>query len=292
MNHNSSVFTNSCLNVPVDPINKMPKTEYERVKTRSADPSSIESCSSCSMIVPDLDLNSQKLKDFYCSIPDYNDINHLPRDEFYSILRNLREKRKAMLGIPAEEIDGLCDGLLDSFKSEDITESKLSAKNPFTFRTRKPTENKRNRITNSIFFKDSTKNLTLTTRNAKMCSKQLLPEKNNEDGGNKNICDEFKTKSVQSSCKLNKLKTDRPKRNDSACSISWYDTKIECKDEIDKKFSNLFESKRNVKQFKSDIEEFNTQSMPASPMRSIRRVSPLRRRKSITITKPFKMTER
>ncbi|CRK93460.1 CLUMA_CG006996, isoform A [Clunio marinus] len=42
------------------------------------------------------DLNFLSLKEFYNSIPDYSDINHLPEKEFYRELNNLKKKQQEL----------------------------------------------------------------------------------------------------------------------------------------------------------------------------------------------------
>lgn len=107
MTHLTSAFKNLCLRVPVDPISKMPKSAYERREKCLTQQCSIESSSTCSVAAADVD--AIKLKEFYRSIPDYNEINHLPPDEFYSTLKSLREKKKVMLGLAIEFIDDCND---------------------------------------------------------------------------------------------------------------------------------------------------------------------------------------
>ncbi|XP_072929946.1 uncharacterized protein [Epargyreus clarus] len=261
--HQCSVFRNSCIKIPVDPITKMPKTSHERhgiVKTVTEN-CSIDSSTTCSL--SGAEIEAEKLKDFYRSIPDYNDINHLPESEFYSTLKSLRDKKKIMLGLAVEHID---DCKLDDMIKTDSEFRKANNGSRSPILSRRRLSDDRN-LSNAIL-----KN----TQNVKTSSLKRPQQKtvNHKANG----FDVSNTKDISSNKKL-----DRPKRNHSACSISWHDDKIDCKDEVDEKFEQFFEQQND--------DDFKTRSMPSSPLRT-RRVGKLRRRKSITIPKPFKMTER
>lgn len=276
MTHNCSVFRNACLKVPVDPFTKMPKTAYERKGKTVKQQSSIDSISTtCS--VSTADIEAEKLKDFYRSIPDYNDINHLPEEQFYSTLKSLREKKQIMLRVAVEHIDE-CDKHGKPIESilvkTSIRDKEAKCRTNSTLRTKYSSENKDNvadpvlssrKVTGAAFKKHSRKTAGFTDTNVEddlKLTPDILPL------GRENI------------------RPDRPKRIQSACSISWSDAKIE-KTEIDHKFDEFFDGRKYTSTSK-DL--FKTQSMPSSPLRLQR--SPIRRRKSITIPKPFKMTER
>lgn len=294
MNHINSVFKNSCLKVPVDPVSKMPKTFYERRTKHAVRPqSSIDTTSSCSIAAPDLD--ADKLKDFYKSIPDYNDINHLPEDEFYSTLKSLREKKKLMLGIAIEHID-VCDGDIDKTfhlytKSPDLPSSipnKIKTKMNSTLRRKSSAEGIGNLINNDSK-KASNHGEYLGSKTTPTCLKQPARKTSLIDDGDKNLKGELKVTSLKSN--LEKSRLDRPRRNHSACSITWNDN-IEPKTEVDQKFEQFFIEKRYpCVSVNDDDDDFKTRSMPTSPLRIRRSRSPSRNR-IVTIPKPFKMTER
>lgn len=295
MFHHSSVFTNSCLKVPVDPISKMPKTAYERKQKRVTGQCSIESVSTtCSVSTADVD--AEKLKDFYRSIPDYNDINHLPAEQFYSTLKSLREKKKVMLGIAVDHIDD-CIGngkALDSkCKPEDDTLRHLQKKNTkskYNHGIRRKYSADKTDVTDMKNDPTKTYNTTLPTitSSVKRPSRKCMYSENTEKYN-----DDLKL-TRESPVKETLVRAERPRRNQSACSISWNDAKIESKNDIDQKFDQFFDGKKYSNGLsKVDIgDDFKTQSMPSSPLRIKRTGSPSRRRKSITIPKPFKMTER
>lgn len=302
MTHHTSVFNNSCLRVPVDPISKMPKSAYERKEKIRNQQSSIDSSSTCSVGAADLD--AEKLKNFYRSIPDYNDINHLPTEEFYSTLKSLRDKKKVMLGLAIEFIDdcnGNDDKILNNLTLENsrlpaMTKSSKIKGNRIPRRKlstgSKDSNNKNdhnNHITSSALSKPRASNNITESCLKPSVRKSVAPTTMVEK---KNGHEDLKIAPMKSN--LEKTRTERPKRNHSACSISWNDAKFESKNEIDQKFDEFFDGKKydscNIKDFDGD--DFKTQSMPSSPLRSKRCGSPTRRRKSITIPKPFKMTER
>lgn len=277
--HRCSVFKNSCLNVPVDPISKMPKTAYERNERNILEQCSIESIRSCS--VSGTDVDAEKFKDFYRSIPDYNDINHLTETEFYTTLKRLRDKKKLMLGLAVEHIDD-CNVYND--KLFEKMDKDIYIKN------RKMQKRKTSQDRNI-----DKANLDLDSiGNASKESIKMPVHKLGSDEVLKNIekkCDNdiaILDRKKNSSLTVKGSKLDRPKRNHSACSISWHDVKNEVKNDVDDKFDRYFEGNRL-----NDEEIYKTQSMPASPLRTQRCGSSLpERRKSITIPKPFKMTER
>lgn len=265
----------------MDPSSKMPKTSYERRK-HFTEQNSIESSSTCSIAPPNIE--AEKLKNFYRSIPDYNEINHLPADQFYSTLKSLREKKKVVLGLAIERIDtnGDIDKTLELFvKTDNI--GPCSAMNKPKFRRKLSDERKE----------------TLDKNVTNKCSDFFIPKNSNgkKHAPRKTITSDVVKNTNElkvTSLKSNLEKSDRPKRNHSACSISWNDAKLELepKCEIDHKFEKFFEGRRYMSPVKYDDDDFKTQSMPSSPLRGRRSRSPCRRRRSITIPKPFKMTER
>ncbi|XP_063367168.1 protein FAM161B [Cydia amplana] len=297
MNHRCSVFANACLKLPVDPVSKMPKPDYERKEKFVIAQNSIDSSSTCSVNI--VNVNTEKIKDFYRSIPDYNEINHLPTEEFYSTLRSLRQKKKVMLEYAVDLIDD-CNGDNLQAKEEAYTnETKVNDK-PVkshyggTLRHKYSAEKKdktsefngaarmnRRRVS------DCSNNNVLSVSSMKQPSKKLTVTNIEVK-----IDDDPKMNPVKFSSM--KEKTSKPKRKHSACSISWNDDKIERKNEVDQKFDKFFDGAEysRLKKGNMDDDEFKTQSMPSSPLRAKRFGSPQRRRKSITVPKPFKMTER
>lgn len=294
MSHYGSVFKNSCIGVPVDPVSKMPKTSYERkcknaVRRRQ---SSIDTSSSCSIAATAAaDLDADKLKDFYNSIPDYNDIHHLPEDEFYSTLKSLRDKKRLMLGIPIKHIDD-CDGDIDKTVHAYAKSPDLPCAIPNKIKTKMhPTSRRKPSIEGQGNAKNDSKVLNgggeySRTNPPPTCLKQPIRKTslNDEDKSQKS---DIKVTALKSN--LEKTRTDRPKRINSACSISWNDKK-ETKKEVDEKFEQFFIGKRHP--CRDDDDDFRTRSMPTSPLRIRRNRSPTRINRGITVPRPFKMTER
>lgn len=277
--HRCSVFKNSCLNVPIDPLSKMPKTAYERNETNLTEQCSMESLTSCSIF--DIDADAEKLKDFYKSIPDYRDINHLTEGEFYKTLKILREKKRLMLGLAVEH-DNICT--IDNDQLYDKLEKDPSVKKNMKI------SRKKNKEDGNIDKRD------IDTGSNKTLSKETIkvPVRKFEFNDGAKQIKENKKKEViidntENNLTVKSSKLERPKRNHSACSISWHDDKVDNKNEVDKKFEQYFETNKSL----NDEEIYKTQSMPSSPLRTQRLgSSSRRRRKSVTIPKPFKMTER
>lgn len=284
MNHFSSIFTNSCVRVPRDPVTKMPKTAYERKLKQQT---SIDSSSTRSDIMPDLD--AEKLKEFYRSIPDYKDIHHLDREEFYTTLKLLRDKKNKIFSQTITNIDVY----EKEYEANLGTHTKT---NYSTMKFDKNVEGKRHKLPLYTSNLSVNCNDNINISNSLMTNK-IRSNKNNEYKDKKVNITEVDIKDDQSDCYLKTNKTAeeslikeevKPKRNYSACSISWND-KV---DEVDTKFVNFFESHNSDDAY--DIKYQNkSRSAPTSPVRGKRALSPcLRKKKTITVPKPFKMTER
>ncbi|XP_059053300.1 protein FAM161A [Achroia grisella] len=291
MSHRYSVFINSCLKLPVDPVSKMPKTAYERKTRPIIDQVSIDSTSTVGSVVA-VDIDAEKLKDFYRSIPDYNDIHHLPEDEFYSTLRSLRERKKVMLGLAVERIDHCIE---NKSKNQEIDTAFCKTEQDTgidAFLKSKLKYRESNRRQYSAEKKEGDKvkceiaKVTIPTSDSTLKRPTRKVTKQNEQSS-----DDIRIPKKGSSIR-EKSKADRPKRNHSACSISWNDTKFERKDDIDQKFEQFFDDKKYSIRKGNEDDDFKTRSMPSSPLRLKRTISPTRGRRSVTIPKPFKMTER
>lgn len=290
MNHCTSVFTNSCLRVPVDPISKMPKTAHERQQNRVSAQCSIDSSSVCSATA--IDVDTERLKDFYKSIPDYHDINHLTEDDFYSTLKSLREKKTVMFGLAVNNINNSDDTFYRKYDnlipSNESLAPTIPVKAGAMYIRRK--HSKEEKELNDIEI-DSLKILrnpnpgnnktnTCLKRTTRKSSNTIYPSNTDKN---------FKITTMSSGVEKRELNS---KRNHSACSISWNDANIQNKDEVDEKFKQIFDEKKFSRIGVTDSnEEFQTQSMPSSPLRFRKSFLP-KRRTSITIPKPFKMTER
>lgn len=285
MNHRCSVFANSCLKLPVDPISKMPKPDYERKDKIVTCQNSVDSSSTSSVYA--VKVNTEKIKDFYRSIPDYNDINHLPAEEFYSTLKSLRQKKKVMLEFAVDQIDdsNSQNTLVreDAYSNHNGINDKSVDKKDVSRDNSEATNHYRKFNINSA---QTSKNLTVPVMKQQL--KKLTVSNLEVTVGEDPKMIPNKTSSMKE-----KNKSNKPKRNHSACSISWNDDKVETKNEVDQKFQKFFAGAEYSKLKKVHLDdEFKSQSMPSSPLRGKRFGSPPRRRKSITVPKPFKMTER
>lgn len=98
--HSSAVFNNSCLKVPRNPSSHQPAPVYEQKRLNhlknQATKLSLEENNMRSKRLPsDSDRDTIKsLVEFYDSIPEYDDVNHLPAKEFYRRLEHLKQKQK------------------------------------------------------------------------------------------------------------------------------------------------------------------------------------------------------
>ncbi|XP_062554666.1 protein FAM161A [Armigeres subalbatus] len=123
--HGRSVFANSCIKKPLSPRSKHPNPSYlipqcsldrgpddpqaqdnlnmiTRKKANSKCPLArtghqrrTKCCSITHQLRKETD-NFQSLVKFYDSIPDYDDMHHLPNDEFYCKLNTLRKKQQEL----------------------------------------------------------------------------------------------------------------------------------------------------------------------------------------------------
>lgn len=103
--HSSSVYNNSCLKLPRNPQNNYPLPTYEQkllnqlqneatklgLKLSSPQQENISKMQSSKTSKDPI----KSFIDFYDSIPEYDDINHLSNKEFYQKLQTLKEKRKS-----------------------------------------------------------------------------------------------------------------------------------------------------------------------------------------------------
>lgn len=96
--HTSAVFNNSCLKVPLNPVNKLPAPTYEQkylnqLKNQALK-LNVDNSNKDSISMKSKKDNKETLIDFYDSIPDYSDINHLSNQEFYKKIEHLKAKQK------------------------------------------------------------------------------------------------------------------------------------------------------------------------------------------------------
>lgn len=256
----------------------MPKTAYERKQKSTLQQNSIETISTHRSVTPP-DIEAIKLKEFYNSIPDYSDLNHLPPEEFNATLKRLRDKKRAMFQNAIEHIDAVDNGneqAVNSVTVQSIITKKTKSRINSSLRRRYSSNGAKGNISKSDYVEESNKNFQ-SQRKSSFADINRQLESNLKISSMKSLDD----KGLES----------KPKRNHSSCSITWHDSKIASKDDIDEKFAEFFGGVTygDTKDFD---DEFKTRSMPSSPLRNRRMTSPTKRRQSITIPKPFKMTER
>lgn len=88
--HSSSVFNNSCLKAPLRPSSGQPFPIYEQKHLHQLR-------NQAKKLADEKTRSKTTLKsflEFYGSIPEYDDVNHLSNKEFYRRLENLREKQR------------------------------------------------------------------------------------------------------------------------------------------------------------------------------------------------------
>ncbi|CAH0551221.1 unnamed protein product [Brassicogethes aeneus] len=95
--HNSSVFKNLCLRTPKNPTSDHPLPTYEQKYLNhlknEENKISLEINEMKNRMV-DQKESFKNFIDFFDSIPEYDEINHLSNKEFYKKLENLKEKQK------------------------------------------------------------------------------------------------------------------------------------------------------------------------------------------------------
>lgn len=134
-NHTNSVFNNSCLKVPRNPKSDHPSPVYEQKYLNQLE----NQFRKLNLESDDLDMKSKRgevnkdtiksFLDFFGSIPEYDDINHLSNKEFYKKLENLKEKQKFYQEYLMNEIKFDCK---DTEWIEDYKNMKLGAKDAKT----------------------------------------------------------------------------------------------------------------------------------------------------------------
>lgn len=102
-NHNTSVFNNLCLRVPKNPNSDSPIPIYEQKFLNQM--RNQETKNNLEIEIKSGDKETLKsFIDFFDSIPEYDDINHLSNKEFYKKLDNLKEKQKTYYQLMKDEL--------------------------------------------------------------------------------------------------------------------------------------------------------------------------------------------
>uniref|UniRef100_A0A336MBR8 CSON014764 protein n=1 Tax=Culicoides sonorensis TaxID=179676 RepID=A0A336MBR8_CULSO len=102
--HNYSVFANNCVKPPLHSSTKLPNPSYLKPKCAMKDNSNktknsnLKKCKKFSSLLSLTAENNNflSLRDFYDSIPDYNELHHLSQCDFYKELDTLKRKRNEL----------------------------------------------------------------------------------------------------------------------------------------------------------------------------------------------------
>lgn len=132
--HTSAVFNHSCLKVPINPVNKLPAPTYEQkylnqLKNQALK-LNVDNNNKDSNNMKAKNDNKESLIDFYDSIPDYSDINHLSNQEFYKKIEHLKAKQKSYYEYLEAELnlDNKVDNFIDDYKRQASGERTSSRK--------------------------------------------------------------------------------------------------------------------------------------------------------------------
>ncbi|GBP04053.1 Protein FAM161A [Eumeta japonica] len=285
----------------------MPKTAYEGNERSSTQRSSAGSRSTI-LSASAVDVDGEKVKEFYRSIPDYNDINHLPEEEFYSTLKSLRDQKKIMLRHAVTHVNDVNGNstimereFRPMYEKENVRISNTK-ENYNYIEKRKLDEKCIYNVTGQTIEvpNDIMKTSNSQTKSSVRREKRKTVRKTSSEGRssmNKTLSCLQPSDEKLKSLPVTDIKSNRqdfkPKRNHSSCSISWDDQNKFSKNEIDRKFESFFNENNYFDDDNKMRNKETSRSMPSSPLRVKRSLSPvLRKRKSITIPKPFKMTQR
>ncbi|KAL7727205.1 hypothetical protein ACLKA6_004469 [Drosophila palustris] len=104
--HTNRAYLNSCVKVPIDPCNNCPAPVYNRPKLcmgkqNKATESSTKSVDATATTTWTGQTGIRCLAKFYDSIPDYCEVKHLHKAEFYSTLESLRTTSRELRAQPA-----------------------------------------------------------------------------------------------------------------------------------------------------------------------------------------------
>lgn len=130
--HNSAVFNNACLKVPRNPVSQQPSPIYEQkylnqLKNQARKLSlETKGLNMRGKYSPESDRSVLKsLIEFYDSIPEYDDVNHLSNKDFYRKLQNLKEKQRTFYDYIRHErkYDSKGTDWIDDYKNLNIGKS-------------------------------------------------------------------------------------------------------------------------------------------------------------------------
>ncbi|XP_062124013.1 uncharacterized protein LOC133837317 isoform X1 [Drosophila sulfurigaster albostrigata] len=115
-------YLNSCIKVPIDPCNNCPAPVYNRprlcmgkqAKAKASSPKSLDAAATATWTSQ---TGIRSLAKFYDSIPDYCEVKHLHKAEFYSTLESLRTTSRELRSAPADPSKERCASATPSYGS-------------------------------------------------------------------------------------------------------------------------------------------------------------------------------
>lgn len=287
MSHTSAVFNHSCLKIPVNPENKLPAPIYEQklinqLKNQSLKENILEdSCNKLEKMKNSKALQNSKYKafiDFYDSIPDYSDVNHLSTKEFYRKLEALKAKQKCYYEYLDIEykLDNRVESSPDDYKEEIKGKRKTSALK----------QNTKNEIKSSTAFRD-----TPDTEDSLSSCKEIVvaPPSRRSVRIESPKSDSFNIESPR----FHSLQEKSKKRNISSADSKFSESSKfihSFTDSLGDEDKDFCDDILKNNELDEDIKDCGTRSLPNSPTR--KKNTSLWNDCGITIPKPFKMTVR
>ncbi|KAK4885131.1 hypothetical protein RN001_001402 [Aquatica leii] len=269
--HTSSVFNNACLKIPRDPISQNPSPIYEQKYVSNMHNE---------MIKMDMtnDVNTSKSKslesadkvilksfiEFYDSIPEYDDINHLSNKDFYRKLENLKEKQKSFNKFMYHNnCENKSNDWMEDYKRLNIREKR--------FKKNFKQKNKQFNKLNSERLRREYAESTFSDRDLKPSSRRSVRIESPSDKSDSSVPHHTCTKSIANISTTSSKYYD--KSNFSYNGSPWEDT--------------------SVNDFRSDSDRdiaLAIRSVPNSPIKNNCGIG--WKENGITIPKPFQMTVR
>lgn len=133
--HSTAAFNHSCLKIPRNPINKQPFPICEQRLLRQLENRL------CRLDIGHNEMKTKQspneikkttktLLEFYGSIPEYEDIHHLPAKEFYRRLEYLKEKQRDFYDFLDQEFkyESKENGWMEDYKNLGTTDKSFSSK--------------------------------------------------------------------------------------------------------------------------------------------------------------------
>lgn len=294
--HSSAVFNHSCLKVPINPNNKLPAPNYEQKYINQIKNQSLKDIESDSARMKTNKETSTKYKafiDFYDSIPDYSDVNHLSNKEFYRKLESLKAKQKCYYDYLDTElnIEHKSDNFMDEYKSE-ASGRKSSRNSPNQPKNTPKTLHKS--IISQRGSPDSEDSLSsckeIVPAPPSRRSVRIESPKSLSSSHSPNFSSSQFHSPIQKSWKRNIGSAESKYSESSKFISSLIDSVDEDKDFCDEILKDNEDILKDHEDMLKDKDSVGTRSLPSSPTKN--RSSIVWNDCGITIPKPFKMTVR